>query len=159
MQLFILDTAPRLAAVMLCDKHLRKMCLETAQILSSVLYNKNMTVPPELPKPYNPRHPVIAAVNNAWKINWVLIYNSALQREYTYRFGKNHAYRKLVRVYMRLLYTADLNGADWSFARAFKEFDSPGTDIVKAYREYYRRKKLIMRNMVYTKRLPPDWLI
>ena len=89
----------------------------------------------------------------------LFILDTVPQKEYTYRFGKNHAYRKFVRVYMRLLHTADLNGTELSFVRAFKEFDSPGTDIVKAYREYYRRKKLIMRNMVYTKRLPPDWLI
>ena len=59
----------------------------------------------------------------------LFILDTAPQKEYTYRFGKNHAYRKFVRVYMRLLHTADLNGTDLSIVRAFEEFDS-----VKAYR-------------------------
>ena len=37
MQLFILDHDPGRVPAMLCDVHVRKMCLETAQILSSVI--------------------------------------------------------------------------------------------------------------------------
>ena len=37
MQLFILDYNPKKAAQMLADTHVRKMCLETAQILSAIL--------------------------------------------------------------------------------------------------------------------------
>ena len=59
MQLFILDYAPRRAAGMLCDVHLRKMCLETAQILSSVLFLQGRELCPEMPRVYNPAHPVI----------------------------------------------------------------------------------------------------
>ena len=82
MQLFVLDYDPGRAAVMLCDVHLRKMCLETAQILSSVLFRQGRGLLPEMPKAYNPAHPVIRAVDTPQKINWVLLYNYALHGEY-----------------------------------------------------------------------------
>ena len=52
MQLFILDYDPGLVPGMLCDMHLRKMCLETAQILSSVLLLQGKARRKEMPKPY-----------------------------------------------------------------------------------------------------------
>ena len=54
MQLFILDRDPEKAAQMLCDSHLRKMCLETAQILSSVLYLQGKSLADGMPNPYHP---------------------------------------------------------------------------------------------------------
>ena len=159
MQLFILDRDPRSAARMLCDCHLRKMCLETAQILSSVLFNKHLPLLPGMPKPYNPHHPVIAAVNSCSKINWVLIYNSALHREYRYRFNKAHAYKSSAAEYIHLLYVPECFTGDLSFARGFKDFTVQENDIVKAYRKYYLHKKHLMKHFIYTKRLPPEWLI
>lgn len=159
MQLFILDRNPRQAAKMLCDKHLVKMSLETAQILSAVLASTGRGVLPDMPKVFNSRHPVIRAVNTPEKINWVLLYNSALQREYTYRFDKIHAYRNISRSYLRLLYDINASGEDLSFALVFKDFFSQENETIAAYRAYYRYKKQKMRNFVYTKRLQPVWLI
>ena len=50
MQLFILDYDPELVPGMLCDAHLRKMCLETAQILSSVLLAKGKQRQKDMPR-------------------------------------------------------------------------------------------------------------
>ncbi|EAL58219.1 conserved hypothetical protein, partial [Wolbachia endosymbiont of Drosophila ananassae] len=36
MNIFVLDENPEIAAKMLCDKHIVKMLLETAQLLSNV---------------------------------------------------------------------------------------------------------------------------
>ena len=159
MQLFILDADPRSAARMLCDKHLRKMCLETAQILSAVLFTQKIPLQIGMPKPYNPHHPVIMALNTGAKINWVVLYNSALHREYKYRFDKDHAYKTLSGQYIQLLYQPDVPCGDLSFALAFKEFTSQSSDPVKAYREYYCHKKKLLCNFVYTRRLAPNWLI
>ena len=38
MNIFILDTDPKNAAMMLCDKHVVKMIVETAQMLCTVAY-------------------------------------------------------------------------------------------------------------------------
>ena len=158
-QLFILDENPRKAAICLCDKHLRKMCLENAQILSSVMFNWHLSRLPAMPKPYNPQHPVIKKIDNQAKLNWVLIYNLALHREYVYRFGKPHAYSALAPEYIRLLYRRGVAADDLSFALVFKDFSSASSDTVTAYRQYYCYKKRAMKDFSYTKRTQPAWLI
>lgn len=53
MQLFILDYEPSASVQMMSDCHVIKMCLETAQILSSVRFNKGFEHNEIIPKPYN----------------------------------------------------------------------------------------------------------
>ncbi len=158
MQLFILDKDPELSVQMLCDAHLRKMCLETAQILSSVIFRQNRIIAPGMPKVYSIHHPVIKAVNSPFKINWVLSLNNFLHLEYFYRFNRKHAYADLPELYEKMLFCRTTE-EDWSFCRAFKDFQTAQPDIVTAYREYYRFKKSIIRNWHYTRRDEPDWLI
>ena len=161
MQLFILDYAPELVPGMLCDAHLRKMCLETAQILSSVLLMQGKPRQKEMPKPYNPKHPVIRALDSDQKINWTVTFNSALHAEYRRRFGKPHAYAVLCRGYEEQLHQPGIriDPDGWSFARAFKGITITEPDIVAAYRAYYRYKKRhLIRNWNYTRTREPDWL-
>lgn len=159
MQLFILDRVPTAAARMLCDIHLRKMCLETAQILSSVMINYNIRLTSQMPRAYNPRHPVIKALNNHVKINWTVVYNFALHSEYHHRFDKFHCYHSLCQSYAEALYYNNIeNIFDDSFARNFKDIQINTPDIVEAYREYYRYKKTIIRQWHYTDRMEPEWL-
>lgn len=160
MQLFILDEIPERAAGMLCDSHLRKMCMETAQILSSVLYRRGRAVPEQLPKPYNPSHPVILAVDTPEKICWVIRYNLSLHREYFRRFGKRHAYYSFCRIYRKLFSCTaiSLRKEDLTFARDFKDIEIREPDIIQAYREYYRYKKKKLRSWKYTNAPEPDWI-
>ena len=162
MQLFILDYDPELVPGMLCDTHIRKMCLETAQILSSVLLLKGQPRHKDMPKPYNPKHPVIRALDTAQKINWAAAFNSALHAEYFRRFGKMHAYAVLCRGYKELLHHPGIriDPDGWSFARTFKGIIITEQDIVAAYRIYYRyKKRLLIRNWNYTRTVEPDWLM
>lgn len=160
MQLFILDYVPWRAAGMLCDVHLRKMCLETAQILSGVLFIQGRGLAPGMPKVYNPAHPVIKALDSPQKINWVILYNKALHREYFRRFGRKHAYHLLCPQYRKCLWTfgVKLHKKSLSFARDFKDVDIDEPDIVCAYRLYYRCKKRLLRYWNYTKTAEPGWL-
>lgn len=160
MQLFILDRHPILAAQMLCDTHLRKMCLETSQILSGVMFHRHLPLRRMMPQVYNPHHPVITAINSPAKINWVLRYNAALHNEYFYRFGKYHAYYPLSAIYIRILYTPGIPQEEnqWDFARSFKDMKCDEPDIVEAYRRYYRFKKQLIRNWNYSRRPEPYWL-
>ena len=148
MQLFILDYDPQCAAGMLCDVHLRKMCLETAQILSGVLLIQKISPAAGMPKPYNVHHPVVMAVNNAWKINWTILYNQSLHEEYFRRFAKYHAYCKLAEIYRKLLFTPGIpdDRKKLTFYRNFKDIIISETDTVSAYRIYYRHKKNILKN-------------
>lgn len=160
MQLFVLDYDPGRAAVMLCDVHLRKMCLETAQILSGVLFWQGRALLPGMPKVYNAAHPVIRAVETPQKINWVLLYNLALHKEYFRRFGKKHAYSDLAEKYQHLMYQDQVKTsfADLTFARDFKGVEITEPDIVQAYRQYYCFKKKLLKRWSYTNTCEPDWL-
>ena len=160
MQMFILDEDPGRAAGMLCDVHLRKMCLETAQILSSVLFLQGRKLTEGMPRCYNPRHPVIQAINTPQKICWTVECNEALHREYVFRFGRKHAYWDLCPKYRQLLWCSDITWRreDLSFARSFKGIKITEPDIIFAYRAYYRFKKKHLRHWTYTNTAEPDWL-
>lgn len=161
MQLFILDREPTVAVQCLSDCHVRKMCLETAQILSSVMCLNHYDSLEDMPKPYNPKHPVIQAIKTPSQINWVLHYNDALQEEYEYRFGKEHAYWGIRFDYnvMYNLYPFPSVKSPEGLARDFKDFTTDKTDIVEAHRDYYRHKKTIIKNWAYTNRKEPGWLV
>ena len=158
MQLFILDRDPEKAAQMLCDSHLRKMCLETAQILSSVLYLQGKSLADGMPNPYHPSHPVIRAVDSPEKINWVIRYFYAVQEEYFFRFQKKHAYSELPPMYEKTLFSSGAGMDDFSFSRTFRGFEIPEPDLIMAYRIYYRYKKSGLRYWHYTGREEPEWL-
>ena len=157
MQLFILDPEPEAAATMLCDVHLRKMCLETAQILSSVIVRCGGELLPQMPRAYNINHPVITALDTPFKINWAVRHNEGLQREYGYRFGRRHAYWSLTAVYREKRFTAGAVVEDWSFARNFSGVGIAEPSIIGAYREYYRYKKQLLSRWHYTRREEPPW--
>ena len=150
MQLFILDRNCRQAAEYLADIHLIKMCLETAQILSSVICMRNLVLPPEFPKPYNPHHPVIRAIQTPAQTAWVTTYNTALHREYRFRFDKFHAYYPICGSYCDLLQTNGIEPECLGLARVFNKFHTGINDIVDAHRAYYRHKMDILKH-------PPAW--
>ena len=160
MQLFVIDCDPAAAARMLCDVHLRKMCLENAQILSALLLRRSRELLPGMPRPHILNHPVITALDSSFKINWALRHNAALHREYFRRFGKKHAFYHWHCHYHRMLgeFCREKTAPDWSFARNFKDFQTPHTGIVAAYRDYYRHKKATLKNWHYTRRAEPGWL-
>lgn len=171
MNIFVLDRNPANAVSYLADCHVRKMCLEHAQILSTLVFMRNPRELPTIqfdlqgPRPYNTKHPVITAVDTEAKLNYVLRYNLELQKEYRFRFGKFHTYFKLHRYYVQALLlpgtplyniyaTCDPEGLH----RCFGSFVSPEQDLVYAYRDYYRYKKSAIRNWKYTRRQEPAWL-
>lgn len=160
MQLFVLDKNPSNAVEYLADTHVIKMCLETAQILSTITAIKGIPLHPDMPKPYNVNHPVIKAIDTPEKLNWVLVYNIMLQCEYTYRFHKDHKYANIVDMYMDTLYDYDVDPdiTEYDFSKNFKGFTVNNTYVVGAYRDYYKFKKSQIKNWKYTNREEPWWL-
>ena len=129
MQLFILDEHPEKVPRMLCDAHVRKMCLETAQILSGVLFLRSIPLGAGMPRAYNCNHPVIRAVAGSdFKTAYTLTYNEALHGEYFYRFSKLHRYAALCPAY-RIKLFPDGGGAGalsgLEFCTQFQGFYSP----------------------------------
>ena len=86
MNIFVVDYDPNKSAQDLCDKHVVKMILETAQMLCAA--HPIGTAPY---KATHLKHPctlwVARSIDN---YEWLLTHGYALCREYTARYGKRH---------------------------------------------------------------------
>jgi hypothetical protein len=141
MNIFVLDEDPAKAAQMLCDCHLRKMCVETAQILSGVMLRCGLALLDGMPKPQNINHPVIVAVDTPEKINWVWFYFFYLLREYYVRFRKHHKYTQIHHLYHEELVANGVDEDCADLAKCCGDLNVVDLDIVTAYRKYYKEVK------------------
>jgi Pyrimidine dimer DNA glycosylase len=101
MNIFVLDNDPELCAHYHCDKHVVKMILETAQLLSTAhrVVDEGCLFPEldkNLYKKTHQNHPsAIWVRENYSNYSWVAYLFECLLEEYTYRYGKVHASEKL----------------------------------------------------------------
>ena len=140
MNIFVLDENPMKAAQMLCDCHLRKMCVETAQILSGVMLRRGMSLLDGMPKPQNINHPVIAAADYT-DAEWVAEYNYKLHDEYCWRFDKWHKYARLGFFYYQIFGEPRKQTSPERLCKCCGDLDVVDLDIVTAYRRYYTEVK------------------
>lgn len=177
MNIFFLDEDPQLAAEYHHDKHVVKMILETAQLLSTAhrvingeqyidqstgrkikrwKMNDNF-MEDRLYKATHMNHP-----SNVWaresKDNYMWLYKLfvCLCHEYTHRYGKVHATCKKLAV---ILSQAPKNIKDIGLTKMPQAMPDEyrNEDSVKAYRLYYCGAKKTQSK--YTKRDVPSWLI
>lgn len=185
MNLFILHKDPIIAAQMQCDKHVPKMIVESAQMLSTahrVLDGKLTRRPSKSGKTMvkywdlyegqddleaetiyykavHVGHPCTQwTMRSSANYDWHYQHFIALCDEYTYRYGKNH---KTAVQLGGPLYSKPRNlpeGPLTPFELAMKsnpECIALG-DPVKAYRAFYQTKQHRFK-MVWTKRPVPEW--
>jgi hypothetical protein len=152
MNIFYVDRNPYRAARALHDKHVVKMVLETAQILSTVLDRYGVS---GKYRPTHRNHPVVKwAAESRANFEWLCHHGMALAAEYTYRYERQHASTEVI------LWASRHN--DHVAPGPFTEPPQcmpegyRGDDAVEAYRLYYRLDKLLMSR--WTKRDEPDWL-
>jgi hypothetical protein len=144
MNIFILDSDPEIAAQMLFDKHVVKMALETAQILSTINGG-----------PYRPthaNHPCVkwagAALGN---YNWLFEHGIGICNEYYYRYGKEHKCEEVIHA---LQYpVVEVSSGITPFALCMPD-EYKCDDPVIAYRNYYHSKASFAN---WTKRPKPEW--
>jgi len=145
MNIFVLDNDPVVAAQMQCDKHVVKMCLESAQMLSTVAGGPY--------KPTHAKHPcTVWAGKTLGNFRWLKLHGLALCDEYSYRYGKQHKCRDIIANIQEPLFN---DAVLTPFALAMP-IEHKQEDAVKAYRSYYKSKQIDMR---YTKRPQPEWLL
>ena len=100
MNIFYLDRDPIIAAQMMCDKHVVKMILESAQMLSTahrVLDGDEYANETGLYKLAHKNHPSTIWVRSSNEhYAWLYKHMIALMKEYTYRYGKHHATERLI---------------------------------------------------------------
>lgn len=87
MNLFVTHYLPPTAATHLDDIRLRKMLLETAQMLCTELTRRGHTMPY---RPTHSHHPVVLALRDDATLEWTIRYFTALDTEYRFRFDKPH---------------------------------------------------------------------
>jgi hypothetical protein len=99
MNIFYLDRDPVIAAQMMCDKHVVKMILESAQMLSTahrVLDGDEYANEMGLYKLAHKNHPsTIWVRTSSENYRWLFNHYDALMQEYTYRYDKTHATSRL----------------------------------------------------------------
>lgn len=151
MNIFVLDNDVAKCAEYHCDKHVVKMILESAQILSTVCRQSGLDVGY---KPTHSHHPCTIWAGESLD-NWIWLRNltASLNAEYRYRYEKsnNHKSYDLVAT-LPLPNIPDIGLTP--FAQAMPD-KYKHDDAVVAYRNYYVNEKSDF--LKWTKRGAPLW--
>ena len=150
MNIFAVDKDPRVAARMLCDKHVVKMILESAQMLKLA----HLSIGPW----YN--HPCSKWVREG-KANYEWLAQHALElcKEYTHRYKKVHSYEKTIIKLIENVPSMRKFKNNWystKFAQAMPDKYKDSSSVL-AYRKYYLGEKFSFCR--WTNREPPKWFL
>lgn len=179
MNLFILSECPIEAAQMQCDKHINKMTVESAQMLSTAhrmldgysekrpsksgkrlsTYWAHPELDDVLYKAVHHHHPcTVWTMETSDNYKWHYAHFITLAEEFEHRYGKQH--KTFVQL-KDILKDTPKNIAvgpmtDWPLAmKANPECMFDG-EAVRSYRVYYQTKQDRFK-MVWTKRSTPEW--
>ena len=152
MNIFVLDKDPAKAATMLCDKHIVKMIVETAQMLCTASHANGHVNTPY--RPTHKNHPCTLWVNESkdnW--DWLVAHGEEMCAEYTRRYGRIHKTQSVIE-WCKNLGSSPKKSIGLT---PFKQAMPPAykhTDPVKAYRDYYRGEK---SSFAKWRTHPPAW--
>lgn len=137
MNIFVVHKNPETAARMLCDKHVVKMILESAQMLCTVARNHGYEAPY---KKAHPKHPCTLWVGKSkenWE--WLIRHSLEMSAEYTRRYGKVHKSQSVIEWCKKLAIKFPESGL-LPFAQAMPT-QYKNECAVTAYRAYYHGEK------------------
>ncbi len=181
MNIFKLDECPIASAQLQCDKHVVKMIVESAQMLSTahrmldgaeykapsksgkrmVKHWSHPTLDDVLYKAVHMHHPsTVWTMESRANYTWHYMHFIALCEEYEFRYGKQHAtYEKLGDILQAIpenIPTNNYRQTPFKLAMAdYPECIALG-DPVLAYRAFYQTKQDRFK-MVWSKREIPEW--
>jgi hypothetical protein len=150
---FAVDRDPVRAARALCDRHVVKMTLETAQILCTAaraIFGQRAPY-----RPTHASHPCVAwAAARRANWDWLVSHGLALAAEYERRYGRVHTSRAVI---ARMARRGPPRSSDrrQPFVQAMPE-QYRGRDAVAAYRRYYAGEKARFATWKAPAR-PPRW--
>lgn len=159
MNIFYVDRNESLAAQALCDKHVVKMVLESAQILCTVLNERGIDTQY---RSTHKNHPcTLWAGNSLDNFSWLGSHALALSEEYTFRYDKEHKSQSVIEDCVFIGHDSGLLSSKLKFTEpplAMPE-EYRGDDAVESYRNYYIHDKLENIDARWDKgREPPQWL-
>lgn len=157
MNIFVLDLDPKTCALYHCNKHVTKMVVETAQLLSTAHHVNGTSIGDLI---YKPTHVngscALWARESLENYQWLLNLGIELSKEYTHRYGKIH---KTSRILDLLSSHYPVGSFPKQGLTAFPQVmpdEYRAEDAVAAYQSYYiGDKKHILK---YTKRKIPEFL-
>ena len=179
MNIFVLDKNPTIAAQMLCDKHIPKMIVESAQMLSTA--HRLLDGTPEKRRSKSGKtiqtyysfgdvrdklyylavhkyHPCTTwTMESEDNYRWHYCHFTAMAEEYEYRRGKIHKTWDLLGMLLAAPPKNIPAGPLTEFAQAMSHYPDckvPG-NAVKAYRNYYHAAKPFAK--WEWRRQAPDW--
>ena len=181
MNIFVLDEDPVQAARYLDDVRLPKMCVESAQMMAASLRRHGATdeqMPLTKPKWINAldgtdtmwfvqtpylggykHHPcTVWAGDSRANFVWLALHAIEQCKEYTRRFGKEHACYGPINHMARMWKTAKFEENYMTpFAQAMPDEYKDDDDVVKAYRSYYKSKEYSKGGVKYIRADVPTW--
>ena len=159
MNIFYLDSDPTIAAQMMCDKHVVKMILESAQMLSTahrVLDGDHRADNNGLYKATHKNHPsAVWARNNSENYQWLWQHMSSLMAEYTFRYNKTHATERLIHSLWE--HPRNITHGDFSDPPQCMPDYCKCSDTVSAYQNYYIAEKSGFAK--WKNRATPEWFL
>ena len=157
MNIFYLNRKPDIAAQMMCDKHVVKMILESAQMLSTahrVLDGDEYADRVGLYKMTHKNHPSSKwARSTDENYDWLWAHMDALMKEYTYRYGKHHATERMIHDLWKPPY--NLPVGDFTDPPQCMPDYCKNEDVVTAYHKYYIMEKSDFAT--WKRRDKPEW--
>ena len=158
MNIFFLDKTPSFSARYLCDKHVPKMLLESAQMLSTAVQKYTDRIE-ELYKPAYPNHPMTIWVgDNRDNFTWALGNALWINNEYEYRFKKKHKSFNVIQNIIDFELDAHLPEGDITTPPQCMPDEYRDKNYVTAYRRYYNTDKKYFAKWEKGRSCPEWWI-
>jgi hypothetical protein len=154
MNIFVIEQTPEACAKSMCNKHVVKMVVESAQLLCTALV-LNGAKAFDIPyKSTHTKHPCsIWTAESKHNFSWLYTHAIALCDEYTSRYGRVHKTRDVIES-LTQYNVGDLQ-QHTKFAQAMPP-EWKHEDAVTAYRCYYISNKCLIAKWAPRAR-PPIW--
>ena len=158
MNIFYLHKSPTVAAQHMCDKHVVKMILESAQLLCTAHHIRpsDAVRPEKFYKKTHTNHPCAIWTRNCiGNYKWLCDHAQSLLDEYTYRYGKTHASTSVISWCVSNI--PDIPDGELTDIAQCMPDEYKSNDPVIAYRNYYNKAKSHLHN--WKRRQIPHWVV
>lgn len=141
MNIFYIHTSPQVSASAMSDKHVVKMILESAQLMSTAHHLYNSKHAPLLYKPTHTKHPSAIWVRQSKQhYEWLYKHFVALCEEYTQRYGKVHKTQQTIGDVLKLV-PSNMPDVEFTPPPCAMPDEYKDGDSLSSYRKYYESEK------------------
>lgn len=151
MNIFVVDKDPVIAAQSLCDKHIVKMPVESAQMLSAAMILTGAVVDGLYKVTHRNHQCNVWARETKSNFNWLKMHGIALCEEYTRRYGRIHKSQSVIeKTFCDSIPQGELTPFALCMPDKYKT-----NNPVESYRQFYIAEKAYMAVWKYSEQ--PSW--